>query len=134
LGPKTPNISTFLSFSIQSSTSSFNIKLPSTTDDIKTDEQLPLIFEFLSSTKRPSGLDEKSANQLIRRAMRFFVGDSKLWRRSSSGMYQLVIFSLKKKRLSLTSHQLGYKQAFRPADISQTAFGGQDSTEILLGL
>ncbi|KIJ24850.1 hypothetical protein M422DRAFT_194207, partial [Sphaerobolus stellatus SS14] len=71
-------------------------------------------FNFLSTTTKPPGLEEKDLKHFIKQAMRFFVKDGKLWRRNASGMHQLVIIDFK-KRLSLiyqAHDQLGHKQAF----------------------
>ncbi|KIJ43089.1 hypothetical protein M422DRAFT_253586 [Sphaerobolus stellatus SS14] len=50
----------FLAFSLNASTPQ-KIEIPRTKDDIKMDEQLSLLFEFLSTLKKPPELDETAA-------------------------------------------------------------------------
>ncbi|KIJ23486.1 hypothetical protein M422DRAFT_110166, partial [Sphaerobolus stellatus SS14] len=91
-----------------------NFSLTSFNQDINMDKNLPLYFDFLSTTKMLTGLEEKELKTFIKQAMCFFVKDGKLWRRNDSGIHQLVILDLK-KHLSLISqahHQVGHKQAF----------------------
>ncbi|KIJ38099.1 hypothetical protein M422DRAFT_259250 [Sphaerobolus stellatus SS14] len=50
----------FLAFSLNASTPQ-KIEIPRTKDDIKMDEQLSLLFEFLSTLKKPPEPDETTA-------------------------------------------------------------------------
>jgi hypothetical protein len=112
-GATTLSKPSFLAFSLNNTTIP-QVEIPRTKDDIKMDEQLPLIFEFLSTLKKPSGLDETESRRFIKQASRFFVKDGRLGRKDPSGMHQLVILDLK-KRLSLITQahdHLGHKQAF----------------------
>ena len=68
----TAHISTFLVFSLSGTQETLPNEIPRAKDDIRMDEQLPLIFSFLSTTQKPPGLEEKAAKQFIRRSLRFF--------------------------------------------------------------
>jgi len=106
--------STFLVFSLSGVQEGPQNGMPRTKEDIRMDDQLPLIFSFLSRAQKPPGLDEKATKQFIQRSLRFFVKDGKLWRKDTSGMHRLVFLDLE-KCLSLISQahdQLGHKQAF----------------------
>ena len=110
----TAHTPTFLVFSLSGTQDDLQIEIPRSKDDVRMDEQLPLIFTFLSTARKPPGLDEKTTRQFIQRSLRFFMKDGKLWRKDASGMHRLVILDLT-KRLSLISqahNQLGHKQAF----------------------
>jgi hypothetical protein len=112
--PEVDGISPACTFSLSFANKSQSIDIPRTQGDVFMDSQLPLIFEFLSTTQKPPGLSDDAAKQFIRRSMQFFIRDGKLWHRNKSGMHQLVISDLD-KRLSLMTQahdQLGHKQAF----------------------
>ena len=81
------HILTFLVFLLASTQDNLHEEMPRTREDIKMDEQLPLILSFLSTTRKPLGLDEKGTRQFIQRSLRFFVRDGELWRKDTSGMH-----------------------------------------------
>lgn len=91
-----------------------DLTLPRTKEDIRIDTLLPLIYDFLKTTKKPDDMDETETKRFIKYATRFFVRCEKLWRRRTSDKHQLVILDLF-KRLDLIKQahdQLGHKQAF----------------------
>ena len=77
---------TFLVFFLSSVQEGLQNEMPRTKDDIRMDNQLPLIFSFLSRAQKLLGLDEKATKQFIQCSVCFFVKDEKLWRKDTSGM------------------------------------------------
>ena len=108
----TAHTSTLLMFSFSSIQKGLQNEMPRTKDDIRMDNQLPLILSFLSRAQELLGLDRKATKQFIQRALHFFVKDDKLWQKDTSGMHWLVILDLRKcLSLILQAHdQLGHKQ------------------------
>jgi len=83
----TAHTSTLLMFSFSSIQKGLQNEMPRTKDDIRMDNQLPLILSFLSRAQELLGLDRKATKQFIQRALHFFVKDDKLWQKDTSGMH-----------------------------------------------
>jgi hypothetical protein len=55
------------------------------------DDKLTLVIRFHDNLQRPNKLTDAEYTRFVRYSMRFFVEQSKLWRRSAQGAHKLVV-------------------------------------------
>ncbi|KAF8508038.1 hypothetical protein BU17DRAFT_100067 [Hysterangium stoloniferum] len=94
-----------------------------TQDDAFMDLQLPLIFDFLSTTTKPSGLSEEASKQVLRQSMRFssrmtISGDGEIRACIDSCLHLLSVASLLSNGQTLAIagkiHELSFRMSTAP--------------------
>ena len=102
----------FLNFALQAAPGGMvDGELPRSEADARADLELLSIRDFLSTTRRPSDLDEAALKKFLKHAARFFFRNSQLWRRGPSQLHQLVVLPPDERlSLILQAHdKLGHK-------------------------
>ena len=104
----------FLVFSLHSDNSTAHISFPRTDQDLRANEWLGRIMEFLTSGQRPALQPVATVKRFLKQALCFFSNGGHLWHHQVSGRHQQVILT-DAKRLSLViqAHdQLSHKGFF----------------------
>lgn len=89
------------------------IELPHSNEARRRNKELTEIEDFLTTTNRPSHMNEEQFRRFVKKASGFFVLEGRLWKRDSHGKHKLVIPLTKRLGLIRDAHDsLGHKGMF----------------------
>ena len=87
--------------------------IPYTEDDLRGDQRLDLVKNFLANAHRPSDMSDRDFKKFVRFASGFFVAEGRLYRKNKLGHHQVIPTATARYELVRQAHdEMGHKGTY----------------------